>query len=89
MAVRSINWFGLVPKKGQTMNVGDLKLLLSKYPDDMEIVNGRCSDYEIIDASEWSVIQGVDKDGWVMRSHPTMSAENKAAEKSYLYLRGN
>jgi hypothetical protein len=71
------------------MNVSELKKMLAQYPDDMEIVNGRCSDYELIKESEWSVIKGVDKDGWVMRSHPTMSDENKAKEKAYLHLKGN
>lgn len=71
------------------MNVGELKALLAQYPDDMRIVNGRYSDYEIISADEWRVVQGVEKGGWVMRSHPTMSAENKASEESFLYLEGN
>jgi hypothetical protein len=71
------------------MNVKDLKRMLEKYPDDMEILNGRYSDYEIISEEEWSVVKGVDKDGWVMRSHPTMTEENKANEKEYLYLEGN
>jgi hypothetical protein len=71
------------------MTVGQLKEMLNKYPDDMEILNGRCSDYEIISESEWRIVKGVEKDGWVMRSHPTMSDENKKKEKSYLYLEGN
>lgn len=71
------------------MNVGELKEMLQKYSDDMEIVNGRYSDYQIISQDEWLVIHGVDKNGWVMRSHPTMSDENKAQEKAYLYLDGN
>jgi len=71
------------------MNVKDLKRMLDKYPDDMEILNGRYSDYEIISEDEWSVVKGVDKDGWVMRSHPTMSEENKVNEKEYLYLECN
>lgn len=71
------------------MNVGELKKMLASYPDDMEIVNRRYSDYAIIKEKEWSVIKGVDKNGWVMRSHPTMSSENKLNEKSYLCLAGN
>ena len=72
------------------MNVGELKKMLKKYPNDMQIVNGRFSDYGIILEDEWSVIQGVENvSGWVMRSHPTMSEENKKKEKSYLYLQGN
>ena len=71
------------------MNVGQLKKMLEQYPNDMEILNGRCSDYKIISEDEWSVVSGVENDGWVMRSHPTMSEENKRKEKSYLYLKGN
>ena len=71
------------------MNVKELKAMLEQHPDDMEIVNGRCSDYEIISIDDWSLIRGVDKNGWVMRSHPTMSDENKLNEKTYLYLVGN
>ncbi len=71
------------------MTVGELKKMLGKYPDDMEIVNSRCSDYDIVEEAEWSVIQGVKQDQWIMRSHPTMSEENKKKEKSYLHLEGN
>lgn len=71
------------------MKVIELRKMLEKYPDDMEILNGWYSDYALISADEWSVVTGVDKDGWVMRSHPTMSEENKAKEKEYLYLEGN
>lgn len=70
------------------MNVGELKKMLERYPDDMKIVSSRFSDYGIISENEWSVIKGVDKDGWVMRSHSTMSEENKRAEQEYLYFAG-
>ena len=71
------------------MTVGELKKMLEKYPDNLEIVNGRRSDYDIVKEREWHLIKGVEKDGWVMRSHPTMSEENKRKEKFYLYLEGN
>lgn len=71
------------------MNVGELKKMLEKYPDEMEIINDRYSDYQIISEDEWVVMSGVDKDGWVMVSHPTMSEENKRKEKQYLRLLGN
>ena len=71
------------------MTVGMLKDMLTRYPDDMQIVNGRYSDYEIIKEKDWEVISGVDKDGWVMASRPTMSSENREQEKEYLYLKGN
>ncbi len=73
------------------MNVGELKKMLEKFPDHMEILNERCSDYSTIKEYEWSVVKGVPQDGahWVMRSHPTMSEENKRKEKEYLLLDGN
>lgn len=71
------------------MNVGELKIMLEKYPDDMEVLNGRYSDYDIVDEDEWSVVKAVPKGDYVMRSHKTMSEVNKAEEKDYLYLKGN
>lgn len=73
------------------MNVGELKKMLERYPDDMKVLNSRYSDYQLILESDWSVVRGVEVDGdvWVMRSHPTMSEANKRKEKEYLHLRGN
>ena len=71
------------------MNVGELKKMLEKYPDDMDVVTSRCSDYELVQENEWEVVKGVIQNFWVMRSHPTMSAEHKKAEKEFLYLEGN
>ena len=76
------------------MNVGELKKTLEKYPNDMEIINSRHSDYEIVLEEDWEVVQGVENGWnglsfWVMRSHPTMSEENKRREKSYLCLSGS
>lgn len=71
------------------MDVKELKQFLNQFPDEMEILNSRYSDYEIISENEWEVVKGVEKEGWVMRSHKTMSDENKAKEKEYLLLQGN
>ena len=70
------------------MTVKELKEMLNKYPDDMEVVNGRCSDYQVISLYEWSTVKAVPYEGgtWLMRSHPTMSEEHKKNEKEYLYL---
>ena len=78
------------PKKDKyTLNVGQLKKLLESLPNDMEIVNDRHSDYSIVKIDEISIVKGVEHDGWVMRSHPTMSEENKRKEKQYLRIQGN
>lgn len=66
------------------MNVGQLKKMLKKYPDDMEILTDHHSDYLLLDEDMCCVVKAVPKEGWVMRSHPTMSDENKQAEKEYL-----
>ena len=71
------------------MNVGQLKKMLEQYPDDMEILNSRCSDYDLVEESDWSVVSAVHKGQWYMRAHPTMSEENKREEKLYLHLIGN
>ena len=71
------------------MNVRELKEMLNKYPDNMEILTTFASDYTDVEESDWGIVKAVEKDEWYMRSHPTMSAENKAKEKEYLHIRGN
>lgn len=73
------------------MNVGDLKRMLERYPDDMEIIHSMYSDYWPVEEEDWSIVKAVYQSGanFLMRSHPTMSEENKAKEKEYLHLTGN
>lgn len=72
------------------MNVADLKNILEKYPEDMEILYRCCSDYERMEADDIKTVSAVEKtNGYWMRSHETMSAENKGKEKSYLLFPGN
>ena len=70
------------------MNVKELKALLDRYPDDMEVIYCLYSDYEMLDSDDIREVKAVFK-GYVMRSHPTMSQENKDAEKTYLCFPGN
>lgn len=68
----------------------ELKEMLNKYPDDMEVTTSRYSDYNTVEEGEWSIVKGVDNDNcYIMQSHPTMSEEHKKNEKEYLYLEGN
>lgn len=75
------------------MNVGELKKALEKYPDDMEVIQCRYSDYSPLTEADfwtvWAVDQGSANGGYIMRSHHTMSEENKMKEKEYLYFEGN
>ena len=71
------------------MNVGELRKLLKQYPDDMEVLNMRYSDFDIVEPDEIYVVQAVPQDWGVMRSHTTMTTVNKLKEKSYLLIEGN
>lgn len=71
------------------MNVKQLREMLAQYPDDMEILNERFSDYDVVKLEDWAVIDGVPNGQWVMRAHATMSDENKAKVRKYLHLAGN
>jgi hypothetical protein len=71
------------------MNVGELKELLSQYPDDLEVIYQLYSDYDYLCAGHISLIEAVDKGSYLMRSHSTMSDENKEKSASYLCFPGN
>lgn len=71
------------------MNVGELKKVLEKYPDDMTVLYRLHSDWEFMKEDDITHSQGVPNHIWVMRSHPTMSEQNKAKEQSFLVFPGN
>lgn len=73
------------------MNVKQLKEALSKYPDDMEVIQCRYSDYSLLTEDDFFPVWAVEQEscGYIMRSHDTMSDENRAKEKEYLYFEGN
>lgn len=41
------------------MTVEELIKMLKKYPKDMEVIHTRCSDYNIIEEDEWSIVEAV------------------------------
>ena len=71
------------------MNVGELIEFLGEFPKDMEIITTCCSDYDLVTKEDFGVVKAVCQDYYYMRSHPTMSAENKSKEMSYLHISGN
>lgn len=71
------------------MNVRELKQFLDRYPEEMEVLNERYSDYAIVSEEDFSVIEGVGQGGWVMRTHPTMSFDNLSRKTEFLLLKGN
>jgi len=71
------------------MNVGELRKALEQYPDDLEILYEFCSDYERLEAGDLKTVEAVDQNGYWMRAHSTMSADNQARKKTYLLFPGN
>lgn len=71
------------------MNVGELRTFLESYPDDMPVIFKYCSDYEVLTPEGIEVVSAVPQSGYVMRSHPTMSENNKARTQQMLCFPGN
>lgn len=73
------------------LTVGGLIEILSKLPQDMQLIETRYSDYQFMTASEWSVVEAVIKPGgdWLMRADPTMSDDEREGAKKYLHVEGN
>jgi hypothetical protein len=71
------------------MTVKELKEMLNDYPDDMDVLNTRCSDYELVDIKDWSVVEALPKEFWYMRAHPTMKPEYQYEKKKCLLLEGS
>lgn len=71
------------------MNVSELITFLKTLPEDMEVLYENYSDYGILEPKDIEVAKAVPQNSYVMRSHPTMSAENKLKEKLFVILPGN
>lgn len=69
--------------------VGELIAFLEKLPREREVLFRCCSDYAPLTLGEIEIAGAVPKQSYYMRSHPTMSAENKAAERIYVIFPGN
>jgi len=71
------------------MTVKELREFLELFPDDLEIVYKLYSDYEELKGEDIEMVSAVNNGSYVMRSHNTMSEENKKKEKKYLCFPGN
>ena len=71
------------------MTKAELVKYLEKFDDNAEILYCMHSDYSILEANDIELIRAVPKRFYVMRSHPTMSEENKAKEKDFIIFPGN
>ena len=70
------------------MNVAQLRELLKKYPDEMEVVGPVHSDYDAVSEDGISVLNLVNRGFYHMRPHSTMSAENRLLAKDCLCISG-
>ena len=74
------------------MTVKELRDYLGQFPDDMQVLETRCSDLGPMDLNDWGTIQGIEqvsgKLGWVQRVHQ-LTDENRAKVKTYLHFEGN
>ena len=71
------------------MTKAELVKYLEKFDDNAEILYNQYSDYSILEEKDIELIRAVPKSFYVMRSHPTMSEENKAKEKDFIIFPGN
>jgi hypothetical protein len=74
------------------MNVKELREYLAQFPDGMEVLIMRMSDYWVLDADEHMAVEKAVKfDGteWVTRYHFTMDDAKKKMARDYLLIRGN
>ena len=71
------------------LTVKQLRETLEKLPDELEVVYPMHSDYRHLELDCLVVMKGVDQAGdWVMRSHSSMSDDNKSREKTFLAIGG-
>jgi hypothetical protein len=71
------------------VNDGELRRFLEAYPDEMPVIYELYSDYSPLSEKDIKVVGGVDKNSYVMRTHPTMSDDNKRREQQFLCFPGN
>ena len=71
------------------MIVKELIELLKQYPEDLEVIQTMFSDYVKFKEDSFGTVNAVDKGGYIMRSHPSMSDANKLIAKEYLHIKGN
>lgn len=73
------------------LTVGELRAYLAQFPDSMEVIERRYSDYQHMSLEDWKLINAVERPdkNWITRYHHTMSAEDQSRVKQYLIFEGN
>jgi hypothetical protein len=84
------------------MTVKELRDYLAQFPDDLEIIETRCSDWGDMELRDWGVVRGIDvrnRRGYVMRypendsrlenPHYKAQIESVGPVREFLHFAGN
>jgi hypothetical protein len=71
------------------ITVQDLINHLKQLPPNIGVIYKAYSDFQELTLDELQIVEAVDKSNYVMRSHPTMSEENKQNKAKFLCFPGN
>lgn len=83
-------------KKKQELTVKELREYLAQFPDDMKVLETRCSDLGPMDLDSWGPIEGVEQvsgpHGWVQHlweGDYRINGQDVSRVKQYLHYSGN
>ncbi len=71
------------------MKVHELIKHLETFDQELTVLYAFHSDWAPMETGDVCVCEGVSQDWYIMRPHPTMSAESRAAKQLYLVFPGN
>lgn len=76
------------------MTLGDFRKLTADLPDNLPMLETRCSDYSLMEAASWSIQAAVRREGvdWLSKvpeDITTMSRDDQRNAKWYLHFDGN
>jgi hypothetical protein len=66
------------------MNVKELQTKLAELDPEMEVIVECFSDYDVVNTL--NIIHAVPQNGYIMRTHRTMSIKNAEKQKKYVYI---
>jgi hypothetical protein len=73
------------------MTVKDLIAKLQTFPENLEVLEQRYSDFQYMDPGSWQTVEAMPypSGGWVQRAQYSMTEELKAKCKTYVVFWGN
>ena len=71
------------------MTINQLIEYLQTFPPELEVLERRYSDYDLMEKDNWHIVQAVNKGYYRMRTHYSLTEEDKAKAKNYLLFEGN